>query len=275
MFTRIAGFTYGAVCYVIFFVAFLYAIGFVAGGNLYEPGQKLIVPRSIDVSPAGDGEPLVQRILIDAVLLSLFAIQHSVMARQWFKRRWTKIVAPMLERSTYVLLASLTLLLMFWQWRPFGVSDDSVIWNVQNSTARLVLEGLFWAGWLIVLVSTFLIDHFDLFGLKQAYCYLKGIDCPPLQFRAPAFYKGVRHPIYLGFIIAFWSTPRMSVGHLFFAVMTTAYMIVAIQFEERDLLRTYGDQYARYRRHVSMLTPVRFLKEEGETKGANHKTAKP
>jgi len=275
MFTRILGFAYGAVCYLIFFGTFLYAIVFVAGGNLYAPGQNLIVPRSIDVSPAGAGEPLAQMLIIDALLLSLFAIQHSVMARQWFKRRWTKVVSPMLERSTYVLIASLILLVMFWQWRPMGTSDDSVIWNVQNSTGRLVLEGLFWAGWLIVLVSTFLIDHFDLFGLKQAYCYLKGTDCPAPQFRTPAFYRGVRHPIYLGFIIAFWSTPRMSVGHLFFAGMTTAYMIVAIQFEERDMMRAHGEKYADYKRHVSMLTPIRIWKGESDTKEVRHKTAKP
>jgi methanethiol S-methyltransferase len=274
MFTRIVGFTYGTVCYVIFFGTFLYAIGFVAGGNLYVPGQNLIVPRSIDVSPAGAGEPLVQRLIIDAILLSLFAIQHSVMARQWFKRRWTKIVAPMLERSTYVLLASLILLFMFWQWRPIATSDDSVIWNVQNSAGRIALQALFWAGWLTVLVSTFLIDHFDLFGLKQAYCYLKGTECPPPTFKTPVLYRGVRHPIYLGFIIAFWSTPRMSGGHLFFAGITTAYMIVAIQFEERDMMRAYGERYAKYKRQVSMLAPLRFWKSESEPTETKGKAAK-
>ncbi|MEK6321890.1 MAG: methanethiol S-methyltransferase [Acidobacteriota bacterium] len=258
MITRILGFVYGVMCYLIFFGTFLYAIGFVGGGNLYGAGKSLIVPRSIDLTPTGPGEGLAQRLIIDALLLSLFAIQHSVMARVWFKRRWTQIVAPQLERSTYVLIASLTLLLLFWQWRPIGLVR--VAWDVQNTTGRLVLEGLFWLGWLIVLISTFLVDHFDLFGFKQAYCYLKGTECPPPTFKTPGFYKGVRHPIYLGFIIAFWSTPRMSMGHLFFAMMTTGYILVAIQFEERDLIRAYGDKYREYRKRVSMLAPLKFWK---------------
>ena len=262
MLTRILGFTYGVVCYVIFLIAFLYAIAFVGGGNLYVAGQNFIVPRSIDVSQAGNGESLALRLIIDAVLLSLFAIQHSVMARPWFKQQWTKMVAPLLERSTYVLLASLILLLMFWQWRPVG--NARVAWDVQNSIGRLVLEGLFWLGWLIVLLSTFLINHFDLFGLKQAYYYLQGKEYPPPVFKVSAFYKGIRHPIMLGFIIAFWSTPRMSIGHLFFAVMTTAYILLAIQFEERDLLHAYGDRYEQYRKRVSMLVPLPFLKKETE-----------
>src|SRR6266404_5335764 len=252
MITRLLGFVYGVVCYLIFFGTFLYAIGFVGGGNLYGAGKSLIVPRSIDLTPTGAGEGLALRLIIDALLLSLFAIQHSVMARAWFKRRWTQIVAPQLERSTYVLIASLTLLLLFWQWRPIL----TVAWDVENSTGRLVLEGLFWLGWLIVLISTFLVDHFDLFGFKQAYCYLKGTECSPPTFKTPGFYKGVRHPIYLGFIIAFWSTPRMSTGHLFFAIMTTGYILVAIQFEERDLIRAYGEKYQEYRQRVSMLIPI-------------------
>ena len=258
MVTRILGFLYGVVCYLVFFGTFLYAIGFVGGGNLYGAGKPLIVPRSIDLTITRPGESLVLRLIIDALLLSLFAIQHSVMAREWFKRRWTQVVTPTLERSTYVLIASLTLLLLFWQWRPIGLAR--VAWDVQNSTGQLVLEGLFWLGWLTVLVSTFLVDHFNLFGLKQAVCYLKGTECPPLAFRTPGLYKAVRHPIYLGFIIAFWATPRMSLGHLFFAVMTTAYIILAIQFEERDLIHAYGDKYENYRKQVSMLTPVKFRK---------------
>jgi methanethiol S-methyltransferase len=258
MVTRILGFVYGVVCYFVFFGTFLYAIGFVGGGNLYGEGKPLIVPRSIDLTPTGHGESLALRLIIDALLLSLFAIQHSVMAREWFKRRWTQVVTPLLERSTYVLIASLTLLLLFWQWRPIGTAR--VAWDVQNSTGRLVLEGLFWLGWLTVLISTFLVDHFNLFGLKQVVCYLKGTDSPPLAFRTPGLYKAVRHPIYLGFIIAFWATPRMSIGHLFFAGMTTAYILVAIQFEERDLIRAYGEKYKNYRKQVSMLTPVKFRK---------------
>jgi protein-S-isoprenylcysteine O-methyltransferase Ste14 len=164
-----------------------------------------------------------------------------------------------------VLIASLTLALLLWQWRPIGTSNERVLWDVHNSTGRLVLEGLFWLGWLIVLLSTFVIDHFELFGLKQAWCYIQGKELPPTEFKVKAFYRGVRHPLYLGFMIAFWATPRMSLGHLFFAVMTTAYMILAIQFEERDLLRAHGESYENYRRQVSMLTPVRFYKGEAAT----------
>jgi protein-S-isoprenylcysteine O-methyltransferase Ste14 len=256
MVTRVLGFIYGVVCYLTFFVTFLYAIGFVGGGNLYD-GKPLVVPRSIDLAP-GRGEPLAQRLIIDALLLALFAIQHSVMARPWFKRKWTQIVHPLLERSTYVLIASLILLLLFWQWRPLGLAR--VAWDVQNSTGRLVLEGLFWLGFLIVLISTFLVDHFELFGLKQVYHFLKGKELSPPTFRMPGLYKTLRHPIMLGFIIAFWSTPRMSMGHLFFAIMTTAYILIAIQLEERDLIKMFGERYVEYRKHVSMLAPIKFWK---------------
>ncbi len=255
MLVRIAGFLYGVICYLIFFGTFLYAILFVAGGNLYRVRENIIVPRSIDVTTAGtQGESFALRLTIDILLLGLFAIQHSVMARQWFKRAWTKAVPPLLERSTYVLISSLLLLLLFWQWRPIGLGR--VAWDVQNPAGRIALQLLFWLGWGVVLLSTFLIDHFDLFGLKQAYCYLKGTDCPPPAFRTPLFYKAVRHPLLLGFIIAFWATPRMSGGHLLFAVMTTAYMVVAIQFEERDLVRAHGEKYEQYRKQVSMLIPL-------------------
>lgn len=252
MLKRTLGFIYGIACYLIFFGTFLYAITFVGDFNQ-------IVPRTIDHSDAGSGESLVMRFVIDAILLSLFAIQHSVMARQWFKRSWTRIVHPQLERGTYVVIASLVLLLMFWQWRPIA---EPVVWDVENAAGRAVLQALFWIGWGIVLISTFLIDHFDLFGLKQAYSYLKGMGCPPPTFKTPVFYRGVRHPIYLGFIVAFWSTPRMTMGHLFFAVMATAYILVAIQFEERDLMRAYGQRYAEYRERVWMLAPLRFLKKD-------------
>jgi len=270
MLVRVLGFVYGVVCYLIFFGTFLYAIGFVGGGNLYGPEKALVVPRSIDMTPMGGS--LTERLIIDALLLSLFAIQHSVMARPWFKQRWTKIVSPLLERSTYVLISSLLLLLLFWQWRPLGLAR--VAWDVENPTGRIVLQLLFWLGWMIVLISTFLINHFDLFGLRQAYYFLKGKECPPPSFRSPMLYKVVRHPIMLGFIIAFWATPRMSLGHLFFAVMTTLYMILAIQFEERDLLKAHGEQYDQYRKSVSMLLPLSFGRRKPDGAEQTEKAAK-
>ena len=241
MIGRVLAFLYGIVAYLIFLVAFLYAIAFV--GNIG------LVPKTIDSGPAG---PFVKALIVDAILLSLFAVQHSVMARQWFKRAWKKIVPEPVERSTYVLLASLILLLLFWKWHPM----KSVIWDVRNPNGRTILQGLFWIGWGMVLVSTWLVDHFDLFGLKQVFYYARGKRIEPLPFKNPALYKIVRHPIYLGFIIAFWATPRMTTGHLFFAIMTTAYILVAIQFEERDLIKFYGDQYRHYRQQVSMLFPL-------------------
>jgi protein-S-isoprenylcysteine O-methyltransferase Ste14 len=236
----IASVLYGGAAYLLFFGTILYAIAFI--GNL-------AAPTTIDGGAAG---PLVPALVIDTLLLGLFAIQHSVMARPAFKRWWTRFVPHAVERSTYVVLASLALVLLFWQWRPILTP----VWSVTNPAAALVLDAAFWLGWALVFLGTFLVNHFELFGLRQVWARLWGRSLPPPMFRTPFLYKRVRHPIYLGFLLAFWATPTMTAGHLLFAVATTGYILIGIWLEERDLIDLFGDQYRRYREQVSMLIPL-------------------
>lgn len=235
---------YGGLAYLIFLASFLYAIAFV--GNLP-------VPKTIDSGEVGS---LGAALIVNTVLLGLFAVQHSVMARPAFKRWWTQFVPQSVERTTYVLLASLILVLLYWQWRPI----PQVAWSVTNPEGVLLLQVTFWAGWTVVLVSTFMINHFELFGLRQVYARLRGKGLPPPVFKTPFFYKHVRHPIYFGFLLAFWATPTMTVGHLLFAAATTGYILIGIYLEERDLIALFGDQYRRYRQQVSMLIPMPYRK---------------
>lgn len=238
---RILALLYGVLSYLVFFVVFLYAIGFVSG---------LVVPKTIGSGAAG---PVGEAVVIDLVLMSIFALQHSIMARKPFKAWWTKVVPSSVERSTYVLLASLALALLFWQWRPI----PGAVWQIGDASIAAAVTMLGLLGWLIVLTSTFLINHFELFGLHQVANNLVGRPMPEPRFCTPLYYRLVRHPIYLGFVIAFWATPNMSMGHLLFAAVTTAYILVGIQLEERDLIALFGDEYQRYRRRVAMLLPLR------------------
>ena len=244
--SRALSFAYGAVAYILFLATFLYAVGFV--GNRF-------VPKSID--SGGAATALVPALLINTALLLLFAVQHSVMARPWFKRWWTRFVPAPVERSTFVVFSSLALILLYWQWRPL----TKVIWSLDGPAAAIT-NVLFWTGWAIVLLSTFMISHFHLFGLTQVHQHLLGRKIGDPEFKTPGFYRMVRHPIMLGFLIAFWSTPVMTMGHLLFAAATTGYILVALQFEERDLVTMFGEKYRQYRREVGMLLPFPRRRDE-------------
>ena len=246
--TRFVAAVYGLVAYMIFLATFLYAIGFV--GNF-------LVPKSIDHGAAVSAP--MTAIAIDVLLLGLFAIQHSLMARPAFKRWWTRFVPPVIERSTYVVFASAALILLFWQWRPL----TATVWAVEGPLAAAT-SVVFALGWLTVLLSTFLISHFELFGLKQVWLNLRHRMAAEPVFRTPFLYRVVRHPLYLGFILAFWAAPHMTLGHLLFAGATTLYILIAIQLEERDLIRFFGDDYVAYRSRVSMLIPMPRLSGSGQ-----------
>jgi protein-S-isoprenylcysteine O-methyltransferase Ste14 len=248
MFKRIAFFTYGSLSYLLFLATFLYAVGFI--GNFG-------VPTTLD---GARSKPFAVALLIDVGLLTLFAVQHSVMARKWFKEWWTRVVPKPLERSTYVLFSSVALILMFWLWQPLGV----VVWSVEDPIGQLVLRVLFAFGFGLVLVATFLINHFDLFGLRQVWLYLRNQPYTTLRFGTPGPYRLVRHPLYVGWLFAFWSTPTMTAAHLLFSIATTAYILLAIQFEERDLVRELGNDYETYRRSVPMLVPFSRRNRDSE-----------
>jgi methanethiol S-methyltransferase len=231
---------YGVVAYGISLAALLYLIGFV--GNL-------VVPKSIDSGAAG---PLLQSAVVDTMLIVLFAIQHSVMARQGFKRWWTRMVPPAVERSTYLLSTSLVLLVLYWQWQPIPL----LVWTVQDPIAAGMVDGVFWLGWVVLVASTFMLNHFEMFGLSQVFGRLFGKQPSDPTFRTPLLYRWVRHPIYLGVLLAVWATPAMTVGHLLLALVITGYILIGIQLEESDLIQQFGDQYRRYRRHAAMLFPL-------------------
>ncbi len=237
---RIIAFIYGTACYLVFLATFLYGVAFI--GNI---GLSKTIDGTATV-------PFGQALLINALLLGLFAVQHSVMARPAFKRWWTRLIPKPVERSTYVLFSSLALLLLFHTWQPMG----GTVWELNNPIMRGAIYGLYAGGWLLILVTTFLINHFDLFGMPQVWLYLKSLPYTPLKFATPGLYRYVRHPLYIGWLLTFWAAPAMTTAHLVFALVTTAYILIAIRWEERDLIDTHGDSYSRYRKEVPMLIPA-------------------
>jgi methanethiol S-methyltransferase len=238
--SRFIAFLYGLAAYLAFFVTICYAVGFVS---------DLVVPKSIDT---GTIVPMTEAVIVNLLLMSVFALQHSVMARKPFKQWWTQFVPKSVERSTYVLFASLTLLLLYWQWQPM----TGTVWNVENPLGVRALQIVFWFGFALVLASTFLINHFELFGLSQVFARASGRELARPVFRTPLLYRHVRHPLYLGFLLTFWAAPVMSIGHLLFAIATSGYILIGIHFEERDLINQFGNQYRRYREQVCMLLPL-------------------
>lgn len=247
VFRRLSVLGFGTAAYLLFLLSFGYAIGFL--GNF-------LVPKSIDAAPR---LPLATAIIIDLALIFIFGVQHSVMARRSFKRWWTRFVPEPVERSTYVLLSSLALLLLFWQWQPLG----GTIWRIGSDSGIILLYSLFGLGWLLILASSLMINHWDLFGLRQAYLYFRQQPYTPVSFMTPGFYRWIRHPLYLGWLLTFWATPTMSAARLLFALATSAYVLMAIQFEERDLISLHGLSYARYRKEVPMLIPFSKGKSRG------------
>jgi len=246
---RLFAIAYGVIAYCFFLVTFTYAIAFVG---------DLLVPKTID---SGAAASLPEALLINTALLGLFAAQHSIMARPAFKRWWTRLVPQSVERATYVLFASALLALLLWQWRPI----PATVWAANDPIAVTALEIVFWLGWALVLVSTFLINHFELFGLAQVVAFFRGRKPTRPVFRTPSLYRWVRHPLYLGFLLAFWAAPVMSAGHLLFAIATTGYILLGIFLEERDLIAEFGDQYRRYRATVGMLVPTPWRRASTRT----------
>ncbi|MCC6695577.1 MAG: isoprenylcysteine carboxylmethyltransferase family protein [Candidatus Hydrogenedentes bacterium] len=254
---RIIVFLYGTLCYIMFLGVFLYAIGFI--GNI-------MVPNSLDAEPRLS---FWTALAINVALLAVFALQHSIMARKSFKKWWTRYVPKAAERSTYVLFTNVALALMFWQWQPMG----GTVWAIEHPAGKAIMYGVFAFGWLIVLASTFMINHFDLFGMRQVWLHLRGKEYTPLKFRTPFFYKHIRHPLYLGWFCAFWGTPTMSMAHFVFAVMTTAYILIAIQLEERDLMNEHGRKYMEWRKITPMFIPRLRTKPASEPEAARTDTS--